>query len=115
MPDATPSLPIVDSLLMYLMAIAIAFVVALAIKGIVGLTGQIGPKSKPASATATPTAAPAKPAGPPAGHIAAITAAVAATLGAHRIVHIEDARRGTAWSAAGRSDHQTSHHPHPRH
>ncbi|OIQ98364.1 hypothetical protein GALL_196420 [mine drainage metagenome] len=44
--------------------------------------------------------------------IVVIAAAVAATLGAGRIVHIEDPNTGHAWSAEGRWLHQTSHRPH---
>jgi len=42
-------------------------------------------------------------------HIIAIAAAVHAMMGAHRIVHIEPAPRGTGWVAEGRAAHHASH------
>ena len=102
-------LPILDSVLMYFLAIAIAFLVAAVIKGIVHLTGQVGQSQAKAAPPPVPAAVPV---GVPPEHVAAIGAAIASFLGAHRIVHIEDAGHGVAWSAAGRTQHQTSHQPH---
>ncbi|MCA8907531.1 MAG: hypothetical protein KDA49_14565 [Rhodospirillaceae bacterium] len=110
-------LPIVDSLVMYALAVAIAFLVALVIKGIVAITGRIGesPAAKapaPKPAVARPAAVPA---GPPPAHVAAITAAVASFLGAHRIVRIADAAHDSGWTTTGRAQQQTSHRPHAGH
>lgn len=46
-----------------------------------------------------------------AAHVAAVAAAVYAVIGAHRLVHIGEAARGSTWAAFGRSQHQTSHTP----
>ncbi len=48
---------------------------------------------------------------PPAEHVAAIGAAVYAAIGAHRILHIEDAARDRSWTAGGREAHHRSHSP----
>ena len=108
------NLPILDSLIMYALAIAISACAAVIIQAIVVLTARVGVQAaKPA---AQPTAAAARPAATPAGipedHVAAITAAVAATLGGHRVVHIADESSGAMWRAEGRLRHQTSHQPH---
>ncbi|MCB9957367.1 MAG: hypothetical protein H6843_02020 [Rhodospirillaceae bacterium] len=110
-------LPIIDSLVMYLLAVAIAFLVALVIKGIVAITGRIGEGAPAKAPVAKPAAAKpaAVPAGPPPAHIAAITAAVASFLGTHRIVRIADAAHDTTWTTTGRAQQQLSHRPHSGH
>lgn len=44
--------------------------------------------------------------------VAAISAAVYAVIGAHRIVYLTEARRGSSWTSEMRSQHHTSHTPH---
>jgi len=61
------------------------------------------------SARAAPVPAPAPAA--PDNDIAVIAAAVYTMLGAHRLLHIEDTRGGTVWTAEGRWQQQTSHSP----
>jgi len=87
----------------YALGIAISFVIAAIIKGIV-LALPLLARQK----TAAVEASPAAPAVPP-EHVAAISAALAAVLGERHIVHIEDGGRGAVWSAEGRMLHQTSH------
>ena len=90
----------------YALAIAISFVIAATIKGIVLALPLMERRRTPA-----PAAVPAAPLGaeiPPA-HVAAIGAAVATVIGEHHIVHIEDRGRGVVWTAEGRMLHQTSH------
>ncbi len=91
------------SLGIYALAIAISFVIAALIKGIV-LALPLLTRQRPPAAEALPAA----PAVPP-EHVAAISAAVAAMLGERHIVHIEDRGRGAVWTAEGRMLHQTSH------
>ena len=94
------------SISIYALAIAISFVIAATIKGIVWALPLLTRQQAPAPAIAP--ALPAASAIPPA-HVAAISATVAAMLGDRHIVHIEDRSRGAVWSAEGRMLHQTSH------
>ncbi len=90
----------------YALAIAISFVIAATIKGIVLALPLLTRQQAPA-----PVAAPLQPAATvvPPEHVAAISAAIGAMLGDRHIVHIEDRGRGAVWSAEGRMLHQTSH------
>ncbi len=102
---------LIQVLFMYGLAIVIAMISALMIKGIVGVLSMGKAKPAPAAAVAAP-----KPVADPAENdIAVIAAAVYAMLGAHRIVHIEAARSGPGWTAEGRLVHHASHRPSPRH
>lgn len=99
---------ILQSLVMYGLAIIVAVLAAFMIRGIVI---AIRPSETPKAA------APARgPAAPPAedpvkNDIAVIAAAVYAMLGAHRIVRIQPSISGTSWAAQGRMIHHTSHRP----
>jgi hypothetical protein len=65
---------------------------------------------KPPQADAAPSPAAASDSeGIPEAHVAAIAAATHVALGAHRIVHVEDKSRGTAWTFEGRAAHHASH------
>jgi hypothetical protein len=44
--------------------------------------------------------------------VAAISAAVYTAIGAHRIVYLAEARRGSSWTTEMRAQHHTSHAPH---
>ncbi len=94
------------SLGIYALAIAISFVIAATIKGIVWALPLL---SRPQQAD--PVSVPAAPmvTAVPAEHVAAIGAVLAAMLGDRHIVHIEDRGRGAIWTAEGRMLHQTSH------
>jgi hypothetical protein len=96
------------ALAMYALAILIALLVALVSKGIGAATDwfHTTPPSLPAASAAADELAHED--------IAVIAAAVYATLGAQRIVHIEDVSRGRAWTASGRAAHYASHNL-PRH
>ncbi|MEZ5933050.1 MAG: hypothetical protein R3F54_14070 [Alphaproteobacteria bacterium] len=99
------------SLQMYGLAIVISLIVALVIKGIVAVL-SIAPKHAPsAPAPEASTSTPVADTKRTEDDIAAITAAIYAVMGAHRIVHIENARRSHAWETEGRLMHQTSHLP----
>jgi hypothetical protein len=92
----------------------VSLLIAALIKAIVGLLNVAGRQTAAAAPAARPVAAPPQPhataaADIPAEHVAAIAAAVCATVGAHRIVHIEDLHGGRAWGAEGRSAHHQSH------
>jgi hypothetical protein len=63
-------------------------------------------------AAKTPHRASASPAHDDAAIVAAISAAVYAVIGAHRIVYLAEARRGSSWTAELRTQHHTSHTPH---
>lgn len=93
------------SIQMYLLAIVISMLVAVMIRGIVSVLSAA--KKKPAT---PPVVMPAPvPDDPARNDIAAIAAAVCAVMGAHRVLHIEDARRGVSWTTEGRMTHHTSH------
>ncbi|MGF1613700.1 MAG: hypothetical protein ACFCVA_07220 [Gammaproteobacteria bacterium] len=92
------------SVQVYLLAIFIAFLVALLIRGVVNTLS--GFKKTPATAQAPVVQAPVDFLR---ADIPAIAAAVYAVLGAHRIVHIETAGHGVGWTAEGRLAHHTSH------
>ena len=94
------------SLSIFALAIAISFVIAGTIKGIVLALPLLTRQQKP-EAPAAPAVA-ASPGIPP-EHVAAIGAAVASIVSARHIVHIEDGARTMAWTAEGRMLHQTSH------
>ncbi len=68
------------------------------------------PTGGPRTTSAAPSVpVPAAAQAPQDNDIAVIAAAVYAVLGAHRILHIEDAHAGTVWTAEGRWAQQTSH------
>lgn len=93
---------------MYGLAAAVSMFVAVVVKLIVVVLAAV--ERKAATAPATAAAAPAATAiGIPPDHLAAITAAIYATIGAHRILHIEDRRRHDSWSTEGRLAHHHSH------
>lgn len=102
-------------LFMYGMAIVIAMLAAMLIKGIVGALA-LGDRraAAPAAARPAPAAVAAQASTTAQDDIVAIAAAVQAVLGAHRIVRIEGAAPGFAWAAEGRIAHHTSHRPTPR-
>lgn len=97
---------ITKTLWMYGVAIIVSLLIAALIKAIVVLLGRIERKPVP-PALALPAAAPA--ATVPPEHIAAIAAAVHAVIGGHRILRIENGRRGAGWLGEGRLAHHTSH------
>ena len=99
------------SLSIFALAIAISFVIAATIKGIVWALPLLTRHQQPAL-PATPAIG-ASPGVPP-EHVAAISAAIAAIISTRHIVHIEDRARAMAWTAEGRMLHQTSHSV-PRH
>ncbi len=97
--------PTVFSITVYGMAIAISFLVAALIKGVVVLLPRL---RRPDAAEIRPTTGPAAASIPP-EHVAAIAATVAAMLEPLHIVHIEDRGQATNWRTEGRMLHQTSH------
>jgi hypothetical protein len=101
---------------MYGLAAVVSMAIAAVIKAIVVLL-NLAERKRTVAVASGPAAAAMPPvsSGPAvrgseieAGHIAAISAAVYAAIGAHRIVHIEDARSG-GWSSEGRLAHHRSH------
>ena len=64
------------------------------------------------AARAPRRAAPAAATHDDAAIVAAISAAVYAVIGAHRIVHLAEAKRGSSWTNEMRTQHHTSHSPH---
>ena len=102
------SLAIAKALQIYGIAIVISMLVAVWIKVLVAVTGNV---KKPA-ADVVPQQASVKPApvqtGVPAEVVAAISGALAAALGPHRVLHI--AESGRSWAHTGRSA-QHSHQP----
>jgi hypothetical protein len=98
---------VLKALWIYGLAAVVALLIAAVIKLIVLVLGRLD--RAPAARPALPVAAPAARPGVPAAHVAAIAAAVQATLGAHRVVHIEERRGGGLWSAEGRSSQHHSH------
>ena len=107
---------IVQSFLMYGLAIVIGVLAAVLIRGIVVFLersqAQAVVPSMPRTKPAYPPAAsgPVVRADDGGAHIAAISAAVYAVLGAHRIVRIE-AGGDSGWAAQGRWLHQTTRRP----
>ena len=112
---------IVQSILMYGLAIVIALLAAFLIRGIVLFLERRKAQSEsvtmadPNHPNQAPAPAPA--AGPTevhvaADHVAAIAAAVYAALGAHRVIRIEPVGGHEAgWAVQGRWLHQTSRTP----
>lgn len=99
------------ALAIYLIAIVIAMAAAALIRGIVALLGRQGHRgATTATAVGIPAVATASdpaPVGPE--QVAAIAAALHMVIGDHRIVHIEEARKGSGWVAEGRQAHHASH------
>lgn len=86
----------------YGLAAAVSMLIAGVIKGMVWLLNLAERRAAGASAASAPLApAPVAP-DVPAEHVAAIAAAVHASIGAHRIVQIDDSRGGAGWRAEGR-------------
>jgi hypothetical protein len=101
---------IIMSLLGYGLMIVIAGLSALLIRGIVATLARAQEARKRTVATpVTVSAVPERD--ETASHVAAIAAAVYAVLGARRIIHIGEARRGAAWATLARTQLQTSHLP----
>jgi hypothetical protein len=109
---------IIKTLAMAALAIAVSMIIATLIKFIVvaldWFENRRTTTTQPETA-ATPSVVPALDVN--ADHIAAIAAAVYTSIGAHRIIHIEDVHRGEEWVVGGRLAHHTSHtiSHHPRH
>ncbi len=97
------------TLWMYGLAIVVSLLIAVVIKAIVGGLNAFERLSlaKAAPQPAAPMAELAP--GVSADHVAAIVAAVYATIGAHRIVHIDDGHRAAGWVNEGRRAHHASH------
>ena len=110
---------IIQSILMYGLAIVIAVLAAFLIRGIVLFLERRKAQSESVSMAEPHTPmpatepAPASPeAGAPSDHIAAIAAAVYAALGAHRVIRIDPVGGHEAgWAVQGRWLHQTSRTP----
>ncbi|HSM21211.1 MAG TPA: hypothetical protein VK876_03260 [Rubrivivax sp.] len=86
----------------YGLAAAVSMLIAGVIKVMVKLLNLAD--RQPVATPAPPAAVPAPAVLPvPAEHVAAIAAAVHASIGAHRIVQIDDTRGGTGWRAEGRA------------
>ena len=89
----------------YGLAILVSMAVAVLIKGIVVVLSRLKTKEK-----APETEAAEIDEGQiPVEHLVAISAAAYSMLGRHRVVHIEAAGRGLAWTAEGRAVHHASH------
>lgn len=102
---------ILRALQIYGIAIVISMLVAVLIKVMVKLTGQVDrPRAATAVSPKTPQSAPLPVISPevPADVVAAITAALAVITGPHRILHISESKR--SWARQGR-DAQHSHQP----
>jgi hypothetical protein len=97
----------------YGLAILVSMAVAVLIKGIVSVLSRLKAREKKPEPE-TPEIAEAQI---PVEHIVAISAAAYSMLGRHRVVHIEDAGRGLAWTVEGRAAHHASHavSHHPKH
>ncbi|MBL8660665.1 MAG: hypothetical protein JNM75_13020 [Rhodospirillales bacterium] len=103
---------IMMSLFAYGMMIVIAGLSAVLIRMIVAVLARAGDARKRATAAATSVSVSVAPArDETAAQVAAVAAAVYAVIGAHRLVHIGEATRGSVWATLGRSQHQTSHAP----
>lgn len=94
------------TLKLYLLAIVISMAVALLIRAVEFATSAGGAARR--AQQPPPREIRNEPA-PVDEDLAVIAAAVHATLGAHRIVHIEEREGRRAWSASGRSAHHGSH------
>jgi hypothetical protein len=100
------------SIQVYLFAIAISFLVALLIRGVVSTLSATKKQPPPPEAPVTSAVV---------DHlrqdIPVIAAAVYTMLGVSRIVRIESGRHGASWAAEGRHAHHTSHNivRQPRH
>ncbi|MBT8420548.1 MAG: hypothetical protein KJO08_06765 [Gammaproteobacteria bacterium] len=92
------------SIQVYGLAIVISLLVAVVIRGVVGVLSKLEKKVDVASPT--DVVATDKHGN---DHIAAIAAAVWAVVGPHRIIHIESRERGQVWTAEGRLVHHASH------
>ena len=93
------------ALWIYGLAAVVALLIAALIRLIVAVLGRLDRATAPAPPAAATTVAAAIPP----EHVAAIGAAVCASLGAHRILHIEDRRGAGRWGAEGRSVQHRSH------
>jgi hypothetical protein len=101
---------IVTAVQIYGIAIVIAMLVAMLIKGMVSLTGWLEQR---AAAKAVPQGEVCPVfLGIPDEDVAALSAAIFAVIGPHHILHISAPSR--AWSSQGRSAQHTSHAEHPR-
>jgi hypothetical protein len=100
---------VLKTLWIYGLAAVVSIVIALIIRVIVFLLSKTERKAAPA--VAPRPAAPVAEVPEIAHHVAAISAAVYEAIGAHHIVHIEDAGRGAGWAAEGRYAHHSSHSP----
>jgi hypothetical protein len=98
---------IVKTLWMYGLAIVVSLAIAVVIKLIVVVLNALERKPAAARAATAPPPVPTFDVG--ADHVAAISAAVYVMIGSHRIVHIEDTRRGGEWVVEGRLAHHGSH------
>lgn len=98
----------IKALEIYGIAIVISMVVAVLIKVLVVLTGQVKKPAVAAPVAATPKQQPLVTPGIPAEVVAALSGAVAAVAGPHRVLHIAESNR--AWANTGRSA-QHSHQP----
>ena len=97
------------SLQMFGLVIVVSMLVAAMIRVIVHTLSAMQKKRQPTAPAAPAPAVPAAAEPDPAEYdIAVIAAAVYATVGAHRILHIED-RRGASWTVGGRLAHHGSH------
>ena len=93
---------LVKVLWIYGLAAVVSMFIAGVIRVMVWLLGRAeGTPADAGQPSPAPVAPPALP-GVPAEHIAVIAAAVHASLGAHRIVQIDDSRGGAGWRAEGR-------------
>ncbi|MBK8176461.1 MAG: hypothetical protein IPK66_14680 [Rhodospirillales bacterium] len=95
----------------YGMMAVIAGLSAVFIRGIVIVLAASKSKKKAVAAPTAVSISVAPVVDETAAHVAAVAAAVYAILGAHRLVHIGEVPRGAAWTASGRTMHQTSHVP----
>jgi len=96
---------VVKALWVYGLTIVVSLAVAVVIKLIVVILNAIERRSA-VPAEPAPIVEPAQDV--VADHVAAIAAAVYATIGAHRIVRIEE-HRHSEWAVEGRAAHHASH------
>lgn len=98
----------------YGLTIVVAMIAACLIRAIVVILEKMQKKkASQAASTAVSVAVEPEPEQPDetAQQVAAVAAAVYATLGAARLVYIGETPGQAAWTAAGRTIHQTSHMP----
>lgn len=93
----------------YVLMAVIASITAIIIRGIVYVLQASRKKQAPAATPVLVAVNPEQDEG--AVVAAAIAAAVYTVLGAHRLVYIGEARRGSAWTSDVRSRHRDSHTP----